>query len=732
MKNKHGIIKKMSILALGMSMAIGVGVVVGNNNKNAVSVSATTSTGSASINLGSGAGKWNCGKDWKNDITSSKSDSIIDALGNTWTLTYTYPENTYSRTANSEYIQFGSKDNPATSVELSTTMSDNFFVSALYSKWGGFSSTAGTVSMKIGNTEVKTGSLSGTSDIEVKQADGSYSSGVVSNTITITLNKISKGIKLYGFSYTLSSNSGPTLSIIDFAGTYKTNYILPGQSGTFSYGWTGTAPTITSTSWTTDSKELTLTSSTGAFTASNEVTALTEVVVNLSINSGDYTANKTFYICPHALDANKKLARESLKSTFTIDDEFAIYGSSLSKLKATFLDVGEINILDSTNYPNYYGGTLSFAIDDKPVSLGDKLVKSQNGKYVQISYTYGSDTINLSSRYSITVNDKEIDKPSLNNGWNLVTDASTLASGDRIIITAPGGSNIAISETQNANNRGIVTDIVKSDDKKQLNNKGSAAIFTLGIINSGTYAGKFTFYGKAIDDNAETSDNTLDGEGCGYLWASTSATGNNFLRTKSGVTDKNINEIWNISISNSVATISLVGNTNRYIAYNSNPTDNIFSAYLSGQNKPYIYKDTTVGAYEYVQNWICDNLHFQDIAIADNSDGTSCSGDEGYYLIAKAALATLETTHEGCIAELQSNASFADARNRYEAWASANHDANPYDGNESIQNNLNINFVNITNNENNDLFAVIIVVFSLVSFTAIGGYFFIRKSKEHY
>ena len=37
--------------------------------------------------------------------------------------------------------------------------------------------------------------------------------------------------------------------------------------------------------------------------------------------------------------------------------------------------------------------------------------------------------------------------------WTLVTDASTLAVGDKVIVVA-NGSNVALSTTQNNNNRG--------------------------------------------------------------------------------------------------------------------------------------------------------------------------------------------------------------------------------------------------------------------------------------
>lgn len=211
------LLTKIATSFVGIAMAIGVGVAVGN--KETAMVDAATSTGDASVNLGSGSGRWNCGSSWSSSGSSPQTDTKTDTLGNTWTLSYAY--SSYSKTANASYIQFGSSSKPAKSITLSTTMSGSFKVTNLYSKWGGFSGTAGTVTMKVGSTTVQTGSLSGTSDVEVKQSTGSHSSGVTSNTITIELTGIAKGIKLYSFSYTLS-NTAYTVTVNRNNSTYGT------------------------------------------------------------------------------------------------------------------------------------------------------------------------------------------------------------------------------------------------------------------------------------------------------------------------------------------------------------------------------------------------------------------------------------------------------------------------------------------------------------------------------
>ncbi len=91
--------------------------------------------------------------------------------------------------------------------------------------------------------------------------------------------------------------------------------------------------------------------------------------------------------------------------------------------------------------------------------------------------------------------------------WTLVTDASELVAGDQVIIAAKD-YNVAISTTQNSNNRGQAT-IVKTNNTATFNE--DVQVLTL---EEGITTGTFSF-------------NT----GSGYLYcASTSS--KNYLRTQ--------------------------------------------------------------------------------------------------------------------------------------------------------------------------------------------------------
>lgn len=145
--------------------------------------------------------------------------------------------------------------------------------------------------------------------------------------------------------------------------------------------------------------------------------------------------------------------------------------------------------------------------------------------------------------------------------WTLVTDASTLTAGDKIIIVAKS-ANVALSTEQKSSNRGQV-DVTKS---------GNTVSFTTAVqeitLEAGTKTGTFAF-------NVGSSQ---------YLYAASSSS--NHLKTGS----KNDNASWKIEITSAgVATIKAQGtNTRNWLRHNSQSS--LFACYGSGQDDVAIYK----------------------------------------------------------------------------------------------------------------------------------------------
>ncbi|MCI6315307.1 MAG: hypothetical protein MR588_08080 [Bacteroidales bacterium] len=112
-----------------------------------------------------------------------------DDCNNSWTIT---TEGTTSFTPNADYCQVGSSKKPATSITFTTTLPSGAKVSSIEAKFGGFSGTAGTVSLKVGNTSVGSGSLDATNDVTV-----SSTTTAAGNAVTVSITGISKGVKCY-------------------------------------------------------------------------------------------------------------------------------------------------------------------------------------------------------------------------------------------------------------------------------------------------------------------------------------------------------------------------------------------------------------------------------------------------------------------------------------------------------------------------------------------------------
>ena len=164
-----------------------------------------------------------------------------------------------------------------------------------------------------------------------------------------------------------------------------------------------------------------------------------------------------------------------------------------------------------------------------------------------------------------------IEAPSEDAVWTLVTDVSKLAVDDQVIIAAKD-YNVALSTSQNTNNRGQAT-ITKNGTT--LETPGSTVqILTL---KAGTESGTWAFY--------------ADGSTKGYLYAASSSS--NHLKTQ---TTNNANGSWEITIAeNGTASVVAKGtNTRNVMQYNQSST--LFACYGSASQKAIvIYKLTPVG-----------------------------------------------------------------------------------------------------------------------------------------
>ena len=293
------------------------------------------------INFGSADGSTNIN-------TSPKTGD--DSQGNTWTIT---TEGTTSFTPNSAYAQVGSSNKPATSITFTTTLPKSQTIKAFSAKFGGFSSTAGTVTLKVGDTTVGTGSLNAANDVTVS-ATNTTTSGTV---LTVTVTDISKGVKCYYISYTYEDNTPSSSATftnktpsIDYpaAKTYsQAPTTAAGYSGTITYSITAKTADATINASTglvtvTGGGSVTVkatAAATDGFTGSEDTYTLTvndtrpEAELSWSAASADVTYGADNNIFP------------TLTNTHSVP---VTYSSSNTKAATINVSTGEITLLDFT------------------------------------------------------------------------------------------------------------------------------------------------------------------------------------------------------------------------------------------------------------------------------------------------------------------------------------------------------------------------------------------------
>lgn len=236
-----------------------------------------------------------------------------------------------------------------------------------------------------------------------------------------------------------------------------------------------------------------------------------------------------------------------------------------------------------------------------PVDLGGKQVKvviaTNLGTYTKRitipegeKYLFKSGKVNA---FTINMNGIEPDGPVQ---YELVTNPADLTVGSQVIIAAPGTTEIAMSTTQNSNNRGQ-TSVTKSSDGSAITSPGDAV--------------------QILTIEAGNKENTIAfSTGEGYLCAASS--GSNYLRTETNLTD---NSSWTVEIDaeSGEATVLAQGEyTRNKMRHNSGSS--IFACYASGATT-----GTPVSLYILAADWVLDN-----IAVTTAPDKTTYEAGEDF------------------------------------------------------------------------------------------------------
>lgn len=228
-------------------------------------------------------------------------------------------------------------------------------------------------------------------------------------------------------------------------------------------------------------------------------------------------------------------------TTFTVNDEFVFGGTVTAKYNDN-----TTKTVDAVNY----------TIDSSAVKMDIA------GEYT-VTVTYEGKT----ATYTITVNEEQQGGESVAEGWYLVTNASDLKVGDKIVITNEDATH-AISTNQKNNNREAKT-VTKNTSNNTITIDSNIQEIEL---KAGTNSGQFGLY-----------------TGAGYLYAGSSS--GNQLKTKATL---DVHGSWAISIADGVASIRAANSSNRNVMqYNANNGSPIFACYSSASQ-------TALAIYKYI------------------------------------------------------------------------------------------------------------------------------------
>lgn len=251
-------------------------------------------------------------------------------------------------------------------------------------------------------------------------------------------------------------------------------------------------------------------------------------VSNISLTGSKNIAGRYYFDFNGSLSENSASSTISLLTSKVTDIFFACAPADLSG--------GKLDITVTTENGTY----------EKSIDLTGKILKFESGKISKF-------TVNGFTK-------KESDEV-----YTLVTDASTLKIGDKIIIAA-ANKNYAISTLKNNSN--LASAAVTKTNKTIVNPATNVQLFTL---EAGTKVGTYAF-------------NT----GSGYIYAASSTS--NQLKIQEKNDD---NGSWTISCTaEGVATIKANGDkTRNLLKYNNAKDPGLFSCYEKGQSAVAIYSD---------------------------------------------------------------------------------------------------------------------------------------------
>ena len=344
---------------------------------------------------------------------------------------------------------------------------------------------------------------------------------------------------------------------------------------------------------------------------------------------------------------------------------------------------------------NFSGGT--YTVDTNAcatVSVSDTTVTVTGVAAGSYQFTITETTNSLSVTLDVTVYDPA-------NVYTKITDVTNLVEGSRIYIGNATGAFLMGSKNES---KDYYEEIATGETQTAISGSNSYVSYLVGTDSNGYYfknEGNNTYLKFTGNSNEMTTSDSYD------------------------ASDSTIH--WTVSISNGEATVTNVGTNTRTIRHNSSSTR--FACYLNqGQNPISLYVRNVAGVTSAQKVETFSNLYMHKLDIAHNpldGDSGNCygtDGSDGYFAKARTAL----TGEWASIAEAFSQS--GNMWDRYVAWGERCGVTVTY--NNGIQYNSRAISPLLSITSEAGKMTSIIVIVSLISLTAVGGYFFMKKKKE--
>ena len=567
-------------------------------------------------------------------------------------------------------------------------------------------------------------------DVEVTASPSNFESGTITYAFDeddcATLSHVGNTITVHGdavgsYTFTVTGQVGGVAQasaelVVTVVNPYPTNISRSGYASftdtqTFAQG-TGSL-TITYSDSSTATKHL---GDIGVklLISDVEVAASASTASYLGSNSAkiSYTEEgHTVSTSTYTLNVNAELevtSFEGVPEYLIIDSSDSLHSATITVNYKSLNGEPELTITSSnpTKLPvsldeedNVFEGTSGIA--EFTITAGNTV-----GQYsVTASVTYGNRT--ESKSFSINVRGEA---PAAGEGnYEKATSLSDLETGN-YVIAVDAGSVYGMTRSLSSGKYSF-SDALTVTDNKISATDGDSINFYLSITSTGD-SRTATIKNPSNNNYVYYSSSTnLAEQSTTYDWTITTATHGTF-RLASGTSGRGLH--------------ARTGTTNKFGGYSTGNVNG--TEYYDVELFKYV-EGGAQSSFDLVSEFVSNYMHMNDVSIGNNNDTGACKGENGYYLTAKRAWNAMSTSYEG-----EDNlvnvfeTSFADAYARYMAWASAVGDAAPFTG-TTIQASAKI-LPNILGNESGTTVSIIVII-SMVSLTAIGGYFFLKRRKEN-